>query len=107
MRPDFEKVANNLAWLLATSPDPSIRRPADAVRFAERAAEFSDGTAPGVLDTLAAAYASAGRFDEALRAQERALALAREVGEPTLAADFEGRLRLYRAGRDYVDEAKR
>ena len=62
-----------LAWLQATHPDEKIRNAAEAVRNAERAvravalAETAD-----TLDALAAAYAEAGRFDEAARTIDRA-----------------------------------
>jgi tetratricopeptide (TPR) repeat protein len=100
IRPDFLTVANNLAWLLATSRDPAQRDPELAVSLAERAAAHS-ATDPSVLDTLAAAYADAGRYDEAARAAEQALAAAESSGSPGLAAQIRARLALYRAGRPY------
>ena len=77
IRPDFRTAANNLAWLLATARDPSLRDPALAVSLAERAAALSAAPDPSVLDTLAAAYAAAGRYGEAARVAEQAL---RQVG---------------------------
>jgi tetratricopeptide (TPR) repeat protein len=87
---------NNLAWLLATSRDPSVRDPAEAVAHAERAA-LRDGSDPRALDTLAAAYAAAGRYDDAVRAATDA-----REGTPDgspLALELESRLELYRSGR--------
>jgi len=73
-----------------------VRNPAEAVAHAERAA-VRDGSDPRVLDTLAAAYAAAGRFDDAVRTAEDARASLPD-GSPT-AAELETRLELYRSGR--------
>ncbi|HVH47683.1 MAG TPA: rhomboid family intramembrane serine protease [Labilithrix sp.] len=64
---------NHLAWVLATCTEPNVRNGVDAVRWAEKATAQTP-SAPFV-DTLAAAYAEAGRWDEALVAQRRALDL--------------------------------
>jgi spermidine synthase len=53
------------------------------------------------LDTLAAAYAAAGRFAEAVAAAERAVPLAESGGQAELARRIQSRLELYRAGRPY------
>ncbi|MGH9332843.1 MAG: sulfatase-like hydrolase/transferase, partial [Vicinamibacteria bacterium] len=58
LRPDWPQPMSELAWLLATHPDPSARKPAEAVRLARRAAELTSNEQPIVLDTLAAAYAA-------------------------------------------------
>ena len=56
-----------------------------------------------VLDTLAAAYASARRFAEAAQAAQRAHSLASQAGEAALAADIGRRLALYRRRLPYVE----
>ncbi len=104
LRPGFLNVVNNLAWLLATAPDARHRDPELAVRLAEWAARGAGDDAADVLDTLAAAYAAAGRFDEAVGAQQRAIALAERAGRKAAASEFRRRLALYRAGRPYVEE---
>jgi tetratricopeptide (TPR) repeat protein len=94
--------ANGLAWILATHADPRLRDPQEAQRLADLArAEQPDE--PAFLDTLAAAYASAGRFEEAVAALERADALAETLGDDGLRARLAERLRLYRAGKPYVE----
>jgi tetratricopeptide (TPR) repeat protein len=93
---DHPAATNNLAWLLATSRDPNVRDPEEAVAHAERAA-LRDGSDPRVLDTLAAAYAAAGRTDDAVRTAEYARARVPD-GSPT-AVELESRLELYRSGR--------
>jgi tetratricopeptide (TPR) repeat protein len=93
---DHPTATNNLAWLLATSRDPNVRDPAEAVAHAERAAR-RDASDPRVLDTLAAAYAAAGRTDDAVRTAADARARVPD-GSPT-AVEIESRLQLYRSGR--------
>jgi tetratricopeptide (TPR) repeat protein len=104
LRPDFLNAANNLAWLLATGESETLRNPYLALRLAERAARLTSHGDPRVLDTLAAALASANRFEEAMRAGERAIELARAAGEHELEAEIQKRLELYRAGLIYTEE---
>jgi tetratricopeptide (TPR) repeat protein len=87
---------NNLAWVLATAPDPSLRDPVAAVRLAETALARRPDDAP-VLDTAAAAYAAAGRPQEAVRTQERALAALGASGDTAAEAEYRARLDRYRA----------
>jgi len=62
LKPDSVEALNNLAWLLATSADDSLRNGAEAVRAAERACRITGYKEVVPLGTLAAAYAEAGRF---------------------------------------------
>jgi len=96
IRPDFMRAANNLAWLLATARDPSLRDPALAVKLAEQALARLPTPDPSLLDTLAAAYAAAGRFDEAIATGQRAVAESEASGPPELTRDLRARLALYR-----------
>jgi tetratricopeptide (TPR) repeat protein len=77
LRPDWEIPSNNLAWILATDKDPTLRRPLEAVALAEGAAGRTHREEPGILDTLAVAYAAAGRRADALATAREALAKAR------------------------------
>lgn len=91
-------VLNNLAWFLAVRGEPADAL--ESIALAEEAlGEFGESD-PGALDTLAAAYAAAGRNTDAVDAAERALAAARET-DPELAAGIRERLGLYRSGRAY------
>ena len=101
--PKLAWAANNLAWILATSPDPALRDPAEAVRLAELAARRSAEPSPDLLDTLAAAYAAAARFDAAIETAGRAAELADRAGDAALAASIRGRLALYRTDRPYLE----
>ena len=95
------RVANYLAWLLATHSEPSLRNPALAVQLARRATEGSDQPDPAILDTLAAAQAAAGRYDAAIRTAEDAQRRAESAGQVSLAAQIRARLGLYRARLPY------
>ncbi len=96
--PNHVLVLQQTARVLATSPDASLRDGAGAVALAERAAEFSGGRDPAVLDTLAAAYAEAGRFPDAIATARRALALAAETNNSRLVEALEAGIALYGAG---------
>jgi len=98
-----QEAPNNLAWLLATSPQDNIRDAARAVELAERACEASHYKIPGMLDTLAAAYAEAGRFPEAVAAINRALDLLTPRQE-LVAEELRRRRELYQAGKPYREQ---
>ena len=72
-----------------------------AVRLAQRIVELSGPRRPDFLDTLAAAYAEAGRWPEAVATAEEAVVLAQSASRNTLAAQIQSRLDLYRGGRPY------
>ncbi len=105
LKPEWLPPLNALAWILATHPDPDVRREDEAVRLAERACTLTRYQDAGVLDTLAAAYAAAGRFDRAVTTAEKALALASLGGADGLARTIGGRLELYRQGEPYREPA--
>jgi protein O-mannosyl-transferase len=96
-RPDDLALLNETAWILATNPNASIRNAAEAVELAERAVQLSSGKEPAVLGTLAAAYAEAGRFPEALQTAGKALALATEQGNQPLAESINAKVPLYQS----------
>jgi tetratricopeptide (TPR) repeat protein len=92
---------NNLAWILATSRDDSVRNGADAVRLAERACELTQRKNPVMLGTLAAAYAEAGRFDDAVKTATDAANLADAMGNSQFAAMNRQLVNFYRAGKPF------
>jgi len=102
LEPGQPTASNNLAWALATSSDASLRDPAEAVRVAEAAIRSAPNDPP-LLDTLAAAYAAAGRLGDASKTAERAAWEAEQRGATGLAAQIRHRAELYRAGRPYVE----
>jgi Flp pilus assembly protein TadD len=105
IKPDSPDVLNNLAWLLATSPDAHIRDGVQAVQYAGRACELTHYGVPPLVGTLAAAYAEAGRFDDAMTAAEKACALATAAGERDLLEKNRQLLVLYRAHQPYHEAA--
>jgi protein O-mannosyl-transferase len=92
---------NNLAWLLATVDDVSIQDANRAIKLAERACELTRHKDPEYLDTLAAAYAAAGRFDDAVTTARQAVDFARAGGREELANEIQNRMKLYQSGRRY------
>jgi Tfp pilus assembly protein PilF len=94
--PGLAWAANNLAWVLATSAEPELRNPAEAVLVAERLPTTGPDADPNHLDTLAVAYAAAGRFAEAAAAADRGVALAESSGRPGLAASLRAQAVRYR-----------
>jgi Tfp pilus assembly protein PilF len=94
-------VINNQAWELATSPDAKVRDGTRAVRLAEQACEQTHYRMTIMLGTLAAAYAEAGRFDEAVATGQKACALASELGETNLLKRNQELVILYQAHQPY------
>jgi len=95
--PEDSVTLNNLAWILATSPDVSVRDGARAVMFAVKAVQASEGKDPNFIRTLAAAQAEAGQFTEAVVTAEGAKALASTQNKPELTSKLEEEITLYRA----------
>jgi Flp pilus assembly protein TadD len=105
LRSDWPDPVNALAWLLATSPDPALRDPAEALRLARRASDLTGGKRPEILDTVAAAEAAGGDFAAAERTARQAIELATAAGHAALAQDIQGRLAEYRRRVAYVEPA--
>jgi Flp pilus assembly protein TadD/peroxiredoxin len=101
LRPGDPGAANNTAWILATRPEATVDDAQEAVRHALRLCEATRYQLPSALDTLAASYAAAGRFAEAVTTAENAIELASAAGQNELAARIRGRLRLYQVKRPY------
>ena len=98
--PGSQEIANDAAWLLATCSDPKIRNPKRAIELAEFACQAANRKEGSYLDTLAAAYAAAERFDDAVKVGEEALELLKTDNQ---AVEVHARLELYRAKKPYVE----
>src|SRR5207248_9554181 len=86
----------NLAWILATAPDASMRDGAKAVSLAEDVARRAGHANAIVLRTLAAAYAETDRFSEAIETAEQAIYLTKATGNDGLAIELERNIAAYR-----------
>ncbi len=104
-RTDDPDATNDLAWILATHPEASLRQPERALALAQRAVALTQRGDAAALDTLAAALAGAGRFAEAVSTSAAALAAAAAPEQAPLAQEIRARLELYRKGRPYRDPA--
>ena len=100
-QPDYPEAQNNLAWVMATETPAEGGDPARAVTLAERACELTNNRVAAYLDTLAVAYAAAGRFNDAIAVAQKAIGLAKAAGQSQLVEDIELHMKLYRAGRAY------
>ena len=96
LNPNDGNAQSNLAWVLATTPDASLRDGTRAVELAERALKLAGGINPILYRTLAAAYAESGRFDDAIATAERGQAFAEREGNRELADEFTAVLTRYR-----------
>ena len=105
INPDNAEVLNNLAFLLATCPDARIRDGAQAVQYAGRACELTHYGVSIIVGTLAAAYAEAGRFDDAIATAQKACTLASANGDRDLLGKNQQLLVLFRAHQPYHEAA--
>jgi tetratricopeptide (TPR) repeat protein len=96
LAPQDPHCRSNLAWVLATSSDASIRDGAKAVELARQAVSLSGGREPLFFRTLAAAYAETGRFSDAIAVVQQTVAIARMQGKTGLANLLEEDVLLYR-----------
>lgn len=90
-----------LAWILATHPDASIRDGARAVQLAQEACERTNYRNPVLLDALAAAYAEASRFQDAIRIEQAAAEIASQQKQEQQLNQILNRLQLYQSGQPY------
>ncbi len=103
LKPDLPGPMNNLAWYLAASEKTAAHNPDRAIRLAQKACELTNYENPAMLDTLAVAFASAGKFSQAIETAEKALGLCRTSQQKTIKNDIESRLVLYKAGKPYIE----
>lgn len=102
LKPDGVPALTSLAWILATAGEETIRDASQAVRLAERAVALTNRREVEAIDVLAAAYAAAGLFDQALETSQEAIRL--DPAGPLAAAILE-RQELYRRQEPYREPA--
>jgi hypothetical protein len=89
VQPKDEGLLNNLAWLLATSPDGEIRDGKRSVQLAEQACELTHYKAAHILSTLAAGYAEQGDFKAARKWSQKAVEVAGDAEKDNLRKELE------------------
>ena len=102
INPKHVSAYNGLAWLMATCPDDRYRDGKQAVVLAEKAVKLDETTSR--LDTLAAAYAEAGRFQDAIKTQERAITRLKQEGGAEDLPEYEEHLASYKAGKPWREK---
>jgi tetratricopeptide (TPR) repeat protein len=103
IQPNNVDACQYLAWVLATGPEPSIRNGARAVELAQEANQLSGGGDPEIISTLAAAYAEAGRFPEAVTTARQALQLVVTQNNNAAVNALQTQIGLYQAGLPFRD----
>ncbi|MCA9238377.1 MAG: tetratricopeptide repeat protein [Planctomycetales bacterium] len=101
LQPLDPSLLNNLAWVLATSPDDEVRDGDRAVDLAKQAAELTEYKAAHILSTLAAAYAEAGDFVKAREWSEQAVELSSAADDDQIDEQLAAELASYQAGKPW------
>ncbi|HZM03712.1 MAG TPA: tetratricopeptide repeat protein [Candidatus Saccharimonadales bacterium] len=101
LQPANPAILNDLAWIRAANSQARFRDGPEAVRLAERACQITDYRVPVILNTLAAAYAEAGRFEDAVATAEKARQAVLAMGHPEAAAQVLHSIQLYQSRQPY------
>ncbi|HYB91109.1 MAG TPA: tetratricopeptide repeat protein [Candidatus Binataceae bacterium] len=102
LSPDNSVIANALAWILSTCPDDKLRDGKLALKYANQACNLSSWLEWQVIDTLAAAYAEAGNYSEAVVWEQRAIDMAKTASAQDQ-KDLRDRLDLFKQGKPFRD----
>ena len=94
IQPQNSAARNNLSWILATSSDQKIRNPKEALRIASKLNADTKNKVPQILDTLAAAQAASGQFDNAV--ESALIAISKLKNNTDLKKNIQNRLNLYK-----------
>jgi tetratricopeptide (TPR) repeat protein len=104
LNPNLPGALNNLAWMLATSPNDKLRNGDEAIRLAKHACGMTHYEQPVFIGTMAAAYAEAGRFEEATAASKKAFDLAQFLGQQILALKEQKLMQLFQTRQPYREQ---
>ncbi len=104
-RADLLQATNNVAWIMATQPDESLRDGFGSVELSQQICEATDFDNPSYLDTLAAGWAEMGKFEKAIEVAKQAIDIALEADDIGLAGHIQGRMNRYEDGEPYRDES--
>jgi tetratricopeptide (TPR) repeat protein len=73
--PEDTGVLNNLAWVLATSPDDAVRNADRSIELGTKACDLTKYEKPHILSTLASGYAEKGDWETAIKWSSKAVEL--------------------------------
>jgi tetratricopeptide (TPR) repeat protein len=99
--PRNDRAQNGFAWFKVTCPDAAFRNGPEAVKAATKACELTKWKDSSPIDTLAAAYAELGNFNQATKFQMQALAI-----RPDSLSQMQKHLRAYQARKPFREEPK-
>ena len=102
LKPDDDGVLNNLAWLLATSPEDALRNGKRAIELATKACEVTEWKEAHIISTLAAGYAETGDFETAKKYSRQSVELGSEVDDVKL--QLEKELKSYEEGKPWREK---
>jgi Flp pilus assembly protein TadD len=105
LQPNNVDAHKYLAWILAACPDASVRNGPQAVELAQQAEQLSGGKDPALITILAAAYAEAGRFPDAMTTAQKALALATAQTNTAVVNALQTQIKCYQAGSPFRDSS--
>jgi tetratricopeptide (TPR) repeat protein len=97
LQPKDYSILNNLAWVLATSPDPKIRNGKRSLELATSACEATEYKMAYILSTLAAAYAESGDMPSAIKWSSKAVEISDKEHSDSLKKELES----YKAGKPW------
>jgi Flp pilus assembly protein TadD len=103
LQPSDPRALSQLAWAMATCPEPSLANAKDAVELAKWAVQLSRSREPVPLKALAAAYARAGNFADATKTAKKALVFAKQQKNRKLATSIQAQIALYAAHTPYLE----
>jgi tetratricopeptide (TPR) repeat protein len=99
--PDDASVNNNVAWFLSAHWEAKARDGRAAIAFATRACQLTSWKQSRYVDTLAAAYAEAGDFDQAVKWEQYALKITPSQTQQSVIDAMRERLELYKDRKPY------
>jgi len=102
INPDFALAYNQLAWIMAVCPDDEFRNGDKAVTLAQKAVKINPETSH--IDTLAASYAEAGKFEDAVKIQLEVIKLLQSSGVKNEGTDYHNRLESYRTRKPWREK---
>ncbi len=106
-QPKNQTARNNLAWILATSAEETIRNPKEAIKIANQLNQDTGNKIPQVLDTLAASQAANGEFQMAVITIKKAISILSPKSDTTLLKSLQQRLSLYNSQKIYTEKGSK